>query len=238
MIVRSTQRQSQNLEARQHRVTNIGEIFTPPEVVNAMLDLLDHEHFASSSRFLEPSCGTGNFLVEIARRKTAALLETTAKLDENAVAFILYLVATSLYGIDLMHDNVEQCRRRLSLTLLESYEGYSGLIADSRWKLAIDHVLEHNVLCGDTLTMHTESDQPLLISFWQPDLSTYAMTRHVFSYSSLVAVGGEFCLTDSPTSRSSLCVYPLVSSPTTHYLNQHNWTFDAVFSGGYWQSPL
>ena len=62
-----------NLVKSKQRVADHGEVFTPPWMVEAMLDLVNDETERIDSRFLEPACGSGNFLVRILKRKLAAV---------------------------------------------------------------------------------------------------------------------------------------------------------------------
>ena len=94
------------------RVADHGEVFTSEREVNAMLDLVKQETERIESRFLEPACGNGNFLAEILKRK----LEVVTKLyKKNAFDWELYsiLALSSSYGVDILEDNVLECRERL-----------------------------------------------------------------------------------------------------------------------------
>ena len=88
------------------RVKDHGEVFTPEHIVNDMLDLVKQETERIDSRFLEPACGTGNFLVEILRRKLAVVEQRYGK---NQIEYERYAVIaiSSIYGVDLLQDNVE-----------------------------------------------------------------------------------------------------------------------------------
>ena len=94
------------------RVADHGEVFTSQREVNAMLDMVKHETQRIDSRFLEPACGTGNFLAEILSRKLDVV---EGRYRQSPVELERYtlLAVTSIYGIDLLLDNVTQCRRRL-----------------------------------------------------------------------------------------------------------------------------
>ena len=90
------------------RVAERGEVFTAEREVNAMLDLVKQETERIDSRFLEPACGTGNFLVEILRRKLEVIRRQYQKqLGELELQTTIAL--SSIYGIDIMKDNVEEC---------------------------------------------------------------------------------------------------------------------------------
>jgi hypothetical protein len=94
------------------RVADHGEVFTNEREVNAMLDLVKHETERIDSRFLEPACGNGNFLVAVLRRK---LVEVERRYSSSQLEFERYSIVavSSLYGIDLMPDNVTECINRL-----------------------------------------------------------------------------------------------------------------------------
>jgi hypothetical protein len=86
------------------RVKATGEVFTPLDVITKKLnDLENHDPLLfkdPSKTFLEPSCGDGNFLSEVLIRKM-----------ENGSTFEQAL--STVYGVDLMIDNVDLCRERL-----------------------------------------------------------------------------------------------------------------------------
>ena len=94
------------------RVADHGEVFTSEREVNAMLDLVKQETERIDSRFLEPACGTGNFLVEILNRKLKIVKDRYKKsqieFERNAIIAI-----SSIYGVDILQDNAIECRDRL-----------------------------------------------------------------------------------------------------------------------------
>ncbi len=106
------------LKSRQ-RIIDHGEVFTPPGLVNDMLDLVAHECERVDARFLEPACGDGNFLAEVLRRKLLTVDKKNArnreKWERDAV-----LSVCSLYGIDLLADNIAACRERLSAVVADA----------------------------------------------------------------------------------------------------------------------
>jgi len=92
---------TQPLTKSKARVKQLGEVFTPPELVNEMLDRLPPELWADPTKtYIDPACGTGNFLVEVVRRKIACGSTPLQALETT-------------YGIDIMEDNVEECRQRM-----------------------------------------------------------------------------------------------------------------------------
>src|SRR5947207_1890783 len=101
-----------NLFKSKQRVADHGEVFTPPWMVAAMLDLFKDETERIDSRFLEPACGSGNFLVQILRRKLAAVELKYGRSDFERRHYAL-LALMCLYGIELLPDNIAECRANL-----------------------------------------------------------------------------------------------------------------------------
>lgn len=100
----------QQIKSRQ-RVTEHGEVFTAEREVKAMCDLVKQETERIDSRFLEPACGTGNFLTEILARKLSVVKSEYSRSPLEYEKYSL-LAVSSLYGVDIMADNVETCRER------------------------------------------------------------------------------------------------------------------------------
>ena len=102
------QEEKQQVKSKQ-RVVDRGEVFTAEREVNAMLDLVKQETERIDSRFLEPACGDGNFLAEILRRKLD-VVERNYKRSQADYEKYAVLALMSMYGVDIMQDNVEECR--------------------------------------------------------------------------------------------------------------------------------
>lgn len=156
------------------RVAERGEVFTAEREVNAMLDLVKQETERIDSRFLEPACGNGNFLVEILQRKLRVIWETNTKyagnnIDHVKVDIELVQAVSSIYGIDIMQDNVEECRLRLFETIRDWYP-HAHLGGDFNDELinTIRYILSRNILWGDALTLCTpdETKTPIVFSEW------------------------------------------------------------------------
>lgn len=154
-----------HLKSKQ-RVADHGEVFTSEREVHAMLDLVKQETERIDSRFLEPACGTGNFLAEVLRRKLAIV---RSRYKKNQLDFERYAVTaiSSIYGVDLMEDNVHECRDRLLKIFEEQYrELYKKSCRDECLESA-RFILERNIVCGDALSMKTkETGQPIVFSEW------------------------------------------------------------------------
>ena len=111
------------VEREKTRVKATGEVFTPTPLVEEILDKMDPELFTDPDKtFLDPSCGDGQFLASVLYRKL-----------QNGVDFETAL--STIYGVDLMQDNVDLCRERL-LCCRED----------------LRHIVEQNIVCSDGLT--------------------------------------------------------------------------------------
>jgi hypothetical protein len=130
-------------------------------MVESMLNLVKDETERIDSRFLEPACGSGNFLVQILRRKLAAVELKYGKSDFEQRHFAL-LGLMSIYGIELLADNIAECRANLLEILAES------LSVDESDELyrAASYVLTQNLVHGDALKMRTSDDQPITFAEW------------------------------------------------------------------------
>ncbi len=143
------------------RVADHGEVFTPAWLVAAMLDLVKEEAGRIDSRFLEPACGSGNFLVQVLQRKLAAVELKYGKSDFERRHFAL-LALMCIYGIELLADNIAECRANL----LEIFAEYLNLAPADDLYHAASHVLSQNLVHGDALTMRTRDDQPITFAEW------------------------------------------------------------------------
>jgi len=150
-----------NLIRSKDRVADHGEVFTPPWMVDAMLDLVRGETERIDSRFLEPACGSGNFLVKILKRKLDAVdLKFKSSEFERRHYGLLGLMCT--YGIELLPDNIAECTNNM----LGVFGGYLALPATDELMAAARHVLAHNLVHGDALTMLTAAGSPIVFAEW------------------------------------------------------------------------
>lgn len=150
-----------SLVKSQQRVADHGEVFTPAWMVDAMLDLVKDETERIDSRFLEPACGSGNFLVEILRRKLAAAELKYGKSDFERRHYAL-LGLMCIYGIELLPDNIAECRANL----LEVFAGYLNLNESDDLYRAAFYVLSQNLVHGDATKMLTDDGGPLNFAEW------------------------------------------------------------------------
>jgi hypothetical protein len=135
------------------RVADHGEVFTPAWMVESMLDLVKGETARIDSRFLEPACGNGNFLVQILRRKLAAVELKYGTSDFERRHYAL-LALMCIYGIELLPDNITECRANL----LEIFAEYRNIDQSDALYRAAYYVLSQNLVHGDALTMRTNNE--------------------------------------------------------------------------------
>ncbi|HBF44680.1 MAG TPA: restriction endonuclease subunit M, partial [Clostridiales bacterium] len=134
------------------RIREHGEVFTNEREVKAMCDLVAQECDRIDSRFLEPACGNGNFLAEILSRKIATVKRLY---KSNPYDYERYsvLAITSIYGVDILSDNVEECRERLFKLWDKEYKNVCKKATNDETRQAVKYILSKNVLCGNALTL-------------------------------------------------------------------------------------
>ncbi len=168
------------------RVADHGEVYTAKREVNAMLDLVKQETERIESRFLEPACGTGNFLAEVLERKlhVVGLRYGKSQLEYERYSF---LAVTSIYGIDILEDNVIKCRQRL-FDIFNKH--YVSLFKDDSLN-AVKYVLERNIIWGDALELKTvgENPKPIIFSEWAFPFNDSRIKRRDFTFHELLSYG-------------------------------------------------
>ena len=197
------------IKSRQ-RVAQHGEVFTNPREVNAMLDLVRDESFRLDSRFLEPACGDGNFLIEILRRKLSLLKDIKSPTEWE---FQSLIAVGSCYGIELLEDNAEACRLRLFTEVREQMgrkgctHGYEG---------SLRYMLQKNIVCGDALTYRTADGKPITFCEWTPIAGSMQFSRRDFQFDFLVNQTHQYSLFDEQGEAQSFDE-PVRSYPPLHY---------------------
>ncbi|MDR2733582.1 MAG: SAM-dependent DNA methyltransferase [Spirochaetota bacterium] len=175
----------QQIVSRQ-RTRDHGEVYTAGREVNAMLDLVKSETERIDSRFLEPACGKGNFLAEVLKRKLGVVAgryaKSPAEYDRYAV-----LVVSSIYGIDILPDNVENCRERLFGVFNDFYRKTYKTDAPSDCAASARFILKKNIVLGDALTFRRidAPDDFIIFSEWSPVNGSF-MKRRDFKFTHLV----------------------------------------------------
>ena len=143
------------------RVADHGEVFTPEWMVDAMLDLVKEESERIDSRFLEPACGSGNFLVKVLKRKLCAVELKFGKSEFEKQQYAL-LALMCAYGIELLEDNIIECRANM----LEVLADYLRINDTDDLYEAASHVLSLNLIQGDALSMKGHDGAPITFSEW------------------------------------------------------------------------
>jgi len=167
------------------RVTDFGEVNTSEREVNAMLDLVKQETERLDSRFLEPACGDGNFLIEVLNRKLDVLVKKYKKnqyeFERNSV-----VVIGSIYGVDILEDNAQSARDRLSERFLEVYKKYFKDHLNNNLIHSINFIITNNIIHGDALTFkQVGSDVPVTFCEWA--VINKKLKRRDFTLSDLLA---------------------------------------------------
>ena len=143
------------IKSRQ-RVADHGEVFTPAWMVDAMLDLVKDETERIDSRFLEPACGSGNFLVRVLQRPPPSNSSTASRTSARTTLLGLMCI----YGIELLADNIAECRANL----LEILDYLQIEAADDLYQAAPASC--RNLVHGDALTMLDSAGQPITFAEW------------------------------------------------------------------------
>ncbi len=150
-----------NLIKSRKRVADHGEVFTPAWLVDAMLDLVKDESERIDSRFLEPACGSGNFIIKVLQRKLAAVECKFGKSDFEKQHYAL-LALMCIYGIELLADNITECRE----SMLKIFADYLNVQESDDIYRAASYVLSQNLVHGDALTMCASGNEPITFAEW------------------------------------------------------------------------
>lgn len=161
------------------RVADYGEVFTPVWMVEAMLEMVCSETERIDARFLEPACGSGNFLIPVLRRKLATVQLRHGRSEFEKRSYALFALMCT-YGIELLADNAKECRERLLVT----YTDYIRVGSDDVWTRAAKAVLSVNIVQGDALTMTNADGTPITFPEWGY-LGRGKYQRRDFRYESL-----------------------------------------------------
>ena len=211
-----------NQVVSKQRVADHGEVYTHPREVNAMLDLVKQETERIDSRFLEPACGTGNFLVEILSRKLAVVKN---KYQKSQLEYERYAVVaiSSIYGIDILADNVAACQARLFALFNTQYNALFKTQTQDQCRVTVQFILSRNILHGDALTLKTVGDaqnspRPIVFSEWSA-VNGSLIKRRDFIYAHLVETSShrEMPLF-SDLDEEAYIPEPIKDYPLTHFL--------------------
>lgn len=212
-------RASETQVVSKKRVNDHGEVYTAPREVNAMLDLVKQETDRIESRFLEPACGTGNFLIEILERK---LRVVTSRYKKSQTEYERYaiLAVSSIYGIDILKDNVVACRQRLLGVFSQRYINLYKKRARGACFIAANYILERNIIWGDALTLKTRGDnpEPIVFSEWSP-VNGSMFKRRDFTFKELITpTNDQIFAPVSDLGKDVFIPAPVKEYPLIHFL--------------------
>ena len=165
------------------RIRDHGEVFTPDFIINDMLNLVQHETERIDSRFLESACGDGNFLIKILERKLE-IVERKYKRNQFDYERNSLIAISSIYGIELLDDNVLEARKRLYNLFLEKYK---KLYKNKINQLLLDNIkfiIEKNIVQGDALTFKDKNGKLIIFPEWSAINGTQ-MQRRDFQFGDL-----------------------------------------------------
>ena len=175
---------AENLVKSRQRVSDHGEVFTPSWMVAEMLGLVQSETERIDSRFLEPACGSGNFLKNVLLQKFQTVQSKFGKSEFEKKHNALFALMC-IYGIELLKDNVEECRS----ILLSQFINFLNLEKDDKFVNAAVRVLQSNIIQGDALTLTSTKGDPIQFPEWGY-LGNGKFHRRDFRYDSLTQRSG------------------------------------------------
>jgi hypothetical protein len=173
------------------RVRDLAEVFTADREVSTMLDLIGDSSYNIDFRYLEPSCGNGNFIVAILERKMLSVSKKYKKVQD--FEFYSLMALASIYGVDIAADNVKEARQRMKNVIVDKFSGIQNSHqATEGFYKSVDYVLRHNILKGDMLN----GEQKIrFIEFTSPKV--YKFQQRVFRLVDLIGATGSLWA-DSP----------------------------------------
>jgi hypothetical protein len=210
------------------RVTDHGEVFTNEREVNAMLDLVKHETERIDSRFLEPACGNGNFLAEVLRRKLAVV---DSRYSKSQVEWERYSVigVSSIYGVDILEDNAQECRERLFKIFDEHYTTLFKDKCKNEYRKSIMFLLSRNILWGDALDFtNPETKQPIVFCEWSAVNGTM-LKRRDYRFKFLVEKTHQFLMFNDEGNKAAIDE-PVKDYPLVHFLKLSESEFSGLNS--------
>lgn len=199
-----------------HRVANHGEVFTSDREISNMLDLVKNEAENIGSRFLEPACGDGNFLAAILKRKLEVVTSRYKKSQSDWERYSI-IALSSIYGVELLEDNVISCRVRLYDIFYSMYKKlYKSKTTNGCLESAV-YILDRNILWWDALDFTNPiSKQSIVFSEWTP-LNGTLIKRRDYAFKFLVEKTHQFSLFDEGWQPAAID-QPVKDYPVTHFL--------------------
>lgn len=206
------------------RVTDHGEVFTSEREVNAMLDLVKQETERIDSRFLEPACGNGNFLAEVLKRKLAIV---EAKYKKSQLEYERYAVIaiSSIYGVDILEDNAQECRERLFKIFDDKYTKLYKSECKEDCRNSVKFLLNRNILWGDALDFtNPETKKPIVFSEWSA-INGSMLKRRDYVFKFLVEQTHQFAMFNDEGNAAAIDE-PIKDYPVMHFLKLADYATD------------
>ena len=198
------------------RVTDHGEVYTNEREVKAMLDLVKSESERIESRFLEPACGNGNFLAEVLIRKLN-VVDARYKKSQQKWERYSVLAVSSIYGVDILEDNAEECRERLFLIYKEKYSKNFGTKIKSECLDSVKFLFKRNILWGDALDFtNPVTKQPIIFSEWSA-VNGVMLKRRDYMFRFLVEKSYQTSLFND-LGEATAIDEPVMDFPLIHFL--------------------
>lgn len=198
------------------RVAEYGEVYTPEWLVNDMLDLVKHETERIDARFLEPACGNGNFLAEVLRRKLNVVDQRYSKSQIEWERYAVIAVS-SIYGVDILEDNAQECRERMFKIFDERYSLMFKDKCKEECRRSIKFLLSRNILWGDALNFtNPVTKQPIVFSEWSA-VNGSMMKRRDYMFKFLVEKTHQFSLFNDEGNAAAIDE-PVKDFPLIHFL--------------------
>ena len=149
-----------------HRVTEFGEVNTSFQTIENIIDLVSHEALRYDSKFLDPACGDGNFLLALLDRKIASFKGKPNK-NTTLCEGTLMITLGSIYGIDKLKDNIVEARIRILKRFINAYTKLFDSEVKEHTICSAEYIVSKNIIYGDTLTLENyESGNEIIFSEW------------------------------------------------------------------------
>ncbi len=206
------------------RVADHGEVFTSEREVNAMLDLVKQETERIDSRFLEPACGNGNFLAEVLRRKLA-IVETKYKKSQQDYERYAITAVSSIYGVDILEDNAQECRERLYQIFEAQYMRLYKTKCKEECCNSVRFLLKRNILWGDALDFtNPVTKKPIIFSEWSA-INGSMIKRRDYMFKFLVEKSHQLTLFNDEGNPAYIDE-PVKDYPVMHFLKLADYDSD------------
>ncbi len=201
------------------RISEFGEVFTAEREVTAMIDLVSNEAERIDSRFLEPACGDGNFLNEILKRKLE-IVKNKYRKDKTDFKKYVFIAVSSIYGIDILADNVISCQQRLMTLVKLECSGLLDEKHEDNFFDIVEFLLSKNIIHGDALSLnYAASTKPIVFSEWSM-VSEGMIKRTDYTFTNLLAYqpfSGDSLFSD--LGNEVILPHPHKKFPLTHFMS-------------------